>query len=212
MKGTSWPVVDVDLRIHEPSDTGPIQFDVVTRDWSLRYVVEFVDGAMLFKASPQDAVIGSQRGQISLKEFFDKNGLSIFFEEHAVVTPSALLLKPDRTLPPFDRAALQALSWTGISLNVESQSPDRRADSVQARMIQHVMEVDDWSVVIDDDGTGEVADIVALRVDDDRLVVHLTHCKYVSGGQPRAQVADLYEVCGQAQKSVIWRRKCFEHD
>jgi hypothetical protein len=93
-----------------------------------------------------------------------------------------------------------------VQLNVESQGPTRRADSVQARVIQHVLGLADWDVVIDDDTSGEVADVVAIRVDNDRLVVHLTHCKYVSGGVPRAQVGDLYEVCGQAQKSTQWRR------
>ena len=42
--------------------------------------------------------------------------------------------------------------------------------------------------MLDDDGTGEVADIVALRDDDDRLHVMLVHCKYSSednAGRPR---------------------------
>jgi hypothetical protein len=63
-----------------------------------------------------------------------------------------------------------------------------------------------WDIVLDDDGSGEVADIVALQSVAGELRISLTHCKYVSGGVPRAQVKDLYEVCGQAQKSTRWRR------
>jgi len=73
-------------------------------------------------------------------------------------------------------------------------------------MVRHIDAIADWDLIIDDDGAGEVADIVAIRVDDRMMFVHLIHCKWVHGGEPRAQVADLYEVCGQAQKSAQWRR------
>ena len=34
--------------------------------------------------------------------------------------------------------------------------------------------------------------------------MYLWHCKYASGNEPGHRVKDLYEVCGQAQKSVKW--------
>lgn len=48
--------------------------------------------------------------------------------------------------------------------------------------------------------------VVAMRLDDEGLLVRLVHCKYSGGPTPGARVADLYEVCGQAEKSVAWRR------
>jgi hypothetical protein len=202
----AWPVIDVELRIIDHSDSGPIRFEVRTDDWSVIYAATLGGGEMKFAAEGPDATVITARTSISLTDFLNKNGLSIFFDQEAMVTASALLLKPERDLAPFDRAKLVAVDWTGIKLNVESQGPTRRADSVQARMIRHVLDQSSWDVVLDDDGTGEVADIVALRVDGDTLHICLTHCKYVHGGKPRAQVSDLYEVCGQAQKSVIWKR------
>jgi hypothetical protein len=61
-------------------------------------------------------------------------------------------------------------------------------------------------VVIDDDGTGEVADLVALKDDGERVIVHLVHCKYSSKAEPGARVGDLYEVCGQAHRSAHHRQ------
>jgi hypothetical protein len=60
--------------------------------------------------------------------------------------------------------------------------------------------------MIDDDGSGEMADIVAMRVEGGDLVVRLVHCKYASGDSPGHRVDDLYDVCGQAQKSLRCRR------
>ena len=59
---------------------------------------------------------------------------------------------------------------------------------------------------IDDDGSGEMADIVSLKEMDGELLIRLTHCKY-SSRAPGSRVGDLYEVCGQAQKSAMWRRQ-----
>src|SRR6185437_5074450 len=60
-------------------------------------------------------------------------------------------------------------------------------------------------VIVDDDDTHEAADVVALRRGDDELIVHFFHCKFSSADEPGARLKDLYEVCGQAQRTVQWR-------
>ena len=52
---------------------------------------------------------------------------------------------------------------------------------------------------------GEIADVVSFRVTEGLVQVTLYHCKYSSAETPGACVKDLYEVCGQAQKSARWR-------
>jgi hypothetical protein len=76
-------------------------------------------------------------------------------------------------------------------------------------MIEQVCLLADWNVILDDDTSQEMADIVALRVHGTDLVIHLTHCKFVSGWEPgkdRQRIDDLYDVCGQAMESVRWHR------
>jgi hypothetical protein len=105
------------------------------------------------------------------------------------------------------------LDWSGINLRKESQGPNKEADSIQARAIQDVLSLADWDFVIDDDGTGEIADIVAVRADE-ALHIRFVHCKFSSEDKPGARVEDLYELCGQAQKSAQWRRNVpllFQH-
>jgi hypothetical protein len=80
-----------------------------------------------------------------------------------------LRTRPDRTLLPYDAALLKAVDWTDVNLTVESQGPSRRSDSIQARAAQHLQAEANWRVVLDDDGTGEVADLVAMRVDGQDL-------------------------------------------
>jgi Helicase conserved C-terminal domain/Type III restriction enzyme, res subunit len=55
--------------------------------------------------------------------------------------------------------------------------------------------------------SGEVADVVAVRRSGRALKVDLFHCKYSTEDKAGARVIDLYEVCGQAQKSVRWAER-----
>ena len=64
-------------------------------------------------------------------------------------------------------------------------------------------------MIVDDDGKGEAADIVAIRLVGDttapsRIDVEFYHCKYSQEATPGQRIKDLYEVCGQAQKSISW--------
>lgn len=91
---------------------------------------------------------------------------------------------------------------------------DKRQDSIQYRVIQELLN-DDYTVVFDDDDAGESADIVAIRDHEDRIEIQLYHCKYSSSARAGRRIGDLYEVCGQAQKSIRWKAAhvtaIFEH-
>jgi hypothetical protein len=79
------------------------------------------------------------------------------------------------------------LDWTGIDIRVESRGATRRPDSIQARAIAELQtDAEGWAIILDDDGSGEVADIVAMRVDSQGLLVRLVHCKFSSEPFPGA--------------------------
>jgi hypothetical protein len=53
-----------------------------------------------------------------------------------------------------------------------------------------------------------------MHLDEDVLHIRLVHCKFSSEASPGARIGDLYEVCGQAQKSARWKRNLelmFDH-
>ncbi|MDI6915533.1 MAG: DEAD/DEAH box helicase family protein [Desulfitobacteriaceae bacterium] len=204
--GSNWSLIDVDLVITEFSDHGPIRFDVVTPEWKAGYEIEFSENGLDYRATTTEVHIVTRRLRSPLSQFFRQHGLSILFEQDAMVEPPGLLLKPDRNLPAFDLDKLIALDWSGVDLRKESQGPNRNLDSIQARTIDYLCGLAEWEILIDDDGVGEIADIIAMRIEGERLAVSLVHCKYSSDQTPGGRVADLYEVCGQTQKSVRWRR------
>ena len=66
------------------------------------------------------------------------------------------------------------------------------------------MEDKGYWLIFDDDNSGEAADIVCARDFKKMIEVEFYHCKYSKGEKAGSRVGDLYEVCGQAQKSVQW--------
>lgn len=204
--GAEWPIVDADLEITSRETDGPISFDVVTPDWRAQYEATFSSANIVYSPKAGDVTLLTRHTSQTLSAYLNKHGLLFHLEQDATIVHPGMLLRPDRELPPFDPAKIDALDWTGIDLRKESQGPNRDADSIQARTIEHLLGLADWQLVIDDDGSGEIADIVAISADEDELHITLAHCKYSSGGSAGARVADLYEVCGQAQKSARWRR------
>jgi hypothetical protein len=68
--------------------------------------------------------------------------------------------------------------------------------------------------VIDDDDTGEAADVIEIVQGEHDLVIRLFHCKYAHGEQPGVRVSELYEVCGEAVRSSRFTRdpdRLFRH-
>ncbi|MCX4429045.1 hypothetical protein [Streptomyces mirabilis] len=94
-----------------------------------------------------------------------------------------------------------------MDLSKESQKPERRTHSIQYYMSAYLQATGSFDVLLDDDGSGEAADLVGLKVDGRYLDVTLVHCKYSRKPTPGTRVEDLYEVCGQAMRSAKWRRQ-----
>src|SRR5699024_11721442 len=61
------------------------------------------------------------------------------------------------------------INWAELNVNIrrESQGKYKDSTSIQYTMINKVLKKEDYQIIFDDDGTGEVADIVAIKEMDD---------------------------------------------
>lgn len=203
------PLLDVGLEVVDPDPTGPIRFRVFTESESAEYEVTFVNGHVEYRprgSTGVDVIIA--RRSRSLSDFFREDPPAIHFSTGAFMINDALFEPSTADQPPYERHRIEVVDWSGVDLKKESQGLDRASDSIQHRVIEWLAAPNvqpPYDIVFDDDAAGEAADVVALRLDGDRLVVHLVHCKFSKERMPGARVKDLYELCGQAQRSVAWR-------
>jgi hypothetical protein len=206
--GLTYAAIYTDLVPNTSTTTGPLEFEVKTPGWSVPYQADVDEhGRLRYACVSTDEIVLKRGGtEQPLSRWLDKAGLTFILDADRLIEGN-LLYKPTWNHDPFDRSALRVLDWSGTDLHRESQKKERHPDSIQFRAIRELTaEAEPWDVILDDDGTGEIADIVALRVDQQGLLVRLVHCKYSHAGSPAVRVDDLYEVCGQAQKSIVWRR------
>lgn len=202
-------LLEVGIEVVDPDAAGPVRFRVFTENASAEYEVVFGEAGTEYRATGATAadIVMSRRAR-ALSDFFRDNPPTVQFSTGAFILGDALFELPAEHRPPYARESIEVLDWSGVDLKKESQGLEKQADSVQRRVIQWLTHADvqpPYDIVFDDDSAGEAADVVALRAEEDRLHVLLIHCKFSKESTPGARVKDLYEVCGQAQRSVAWR-------
>jgi len=204
----SLPFFDVAIDIVSHSKSAPLRFSIRLQHQTSTYQVDFDSNGPTFKhVDGPEAQISIGNQQTPLHEFCQKFPPTIYFEDESVME-RGLLFTPHRDHRiAFDKANLESRSWPNINIRKESQGPNREADSIQSAVIEELLRTRDFDIVFDDDDANEVADIVCLKREGRDLHVRLVHCKFSSEDTAGSRVKDLYEVCGQAQKSIKWRER-----
>lgn len=207
--GSSVLLTDAEFRVDDYGDAGPLKFSVVTPTWEIPYEADFgATGVHYRPAGPGDAEVEDRRGVTTpLSGWLNNHKPTLFLSGDRMITGDDRLLAPRTEVAPYPREALRHLDWAthGVDIRVESQGPERRTDSIQAFMARHLMQTQTFDVLVDDDRSGEAADLVGLRIDRGDLLITLVHCKYSTAAAPGGRLADLYEVCGQAMRGARWR-------
>lgn len=107
----------------------------------------------------------------------------------------------------FDDTIIEGIDWksynTNLKLEFRKNEEDNRV-SIQDALYK-ILEADvRLKYIIYDHGTGEMADYITIHETDNELVVELYHVKKMGSSSYNNSVTDVYEVSGQAIKSVTW--------
>lgn len=208
--GSTVPLTEVELSVSaERSPDGHVRIVLSTDDAggdaSVEYDIVLDADGMRCRAVTDEAEFTTSRKVRLGSDYLTEHCPIVLLGGDGIVSPPGVLFRPNRNIPATERSEIVPVPWVGISTNRESRGVSKDPATVQGRTLDLLL-TRQWDLVIDDDGKGEVADLVAFRAEDEVLQVALVHCKYAHGGAVGARLADLYELCGQAQKSAMWRR------
>lgn len=167
-----------------------------------------------YPSEPVTVIYGRQ--EIAIEDFFYKSTPEIWFADGSVLEGSSLSrLKED--IEPYPSGKILTWDWTDVDLSKESQKVDPKVtNSIQYRSIEILKDAaTGYDIIYDDDYSGEIADIITIKRTDRKMFVELYHLKFAKGGRVSREIENLYEVCGQAQKSIHWTfkqgKELFEH-
>lgn len=206
------PSTNVDIEVLPRVLTDPLLVRVYSQGWesvlrlSLVHVEESFDFEFVHeRGAAIEIALGSRIEPLA--EFFTSCPPVVWFADGSSLEGCEYTRLPTDDMPPYDPQRLQVVDWTGVDIRAESQGEERRPGTVQHRIIELLRRNPVYSVIFDDDGAGEAADVVAITIPPgeagESIEVELYHLKY-AGGAPGARVDDLYVVCGQAQRSTTW--------
>jgi superfamily II DNA or RNA helicase len=212
--GREYHLSELSIELVSPAIDGPIRLAIASDDEAVELRLDFFNTEespnYRFVALGQHSIVirrGLQVDGQNVVDFFHREPPVIWFADGSSLEGNQYV-ESKNVPPPFDASKIQAWDWTGTNIRKESQGLNKDSDSLQARVIQDLRSRD-YDVIVDDDGKGEAADVVTIRLIGDRaapsqIEVEFYHCKYSGGSSPGQRIKDLYEVCGQAQKSIWW--------
>jgi hypothetical protein len=208
-----YSVDELELGIVSPAIEGPLRFAIRAENREVEFELElFRNGEVpdyRFVVRGQETV-KLRRGEAAPEdatEFFYYDPPVMWFSDGSALEGNQYV-ELKGTHAPYDPEKIHVWDWAGVNIRKESQGPGKEHDSIRARVIRELRALE-YHMVVDDDGKGEAADVVAIRLVGDvaspsSIDVEFYHCKYSGGATPGRRIDDLYELCGQAQKSIWW--------
>lgn len=142
----------------------------------------------------------------NLTDFFKENSPEIKFVDQSSLQGNLYVTLENSANFRFSEDQLVKWTWDKVDISKESQGITKENDSIQYFTIHKLLSDQSYEIVFDDDNAGEIADIVAIKEKDNEIHFEFYHCKFSHGPKAGSRVADLYEVCGQAEKSVLWKQ------
>lgn len=218
--GTEKQLYEVDINLVEPTKDGELRFEIASEEKTSQFSLTLhkKDDVTEFTVINTKEKIEIEWGAntVSGEDFFYKYPPTIWFIDGSALRGTSYTSSMKR-LEPYPRKKIQTRDWKDLGVNIkkESQKLEKRVDSIQYSVIQELKKKD-YDVIFDDDSSGEAADVITIKVDDRRKIIDVEfyHCKFSGEENPGARVDDLYQVCGQSQKSIRWlinSRELFLH-
>ena len=203
---------DLEISLVDPALNGALKFAIASESARIEVELELFEenespNYRFVVLDDQTAMVRCGNTETSLTDFFYENPPIIWFADGSALDGNQYV-ELKKTISRYDPEKIHVWEWTGVDIRKESQGKAKDQKSIQARVIGE-LKSRNYVMIVDDDGKGEAADVVAIRLVGDqaaptRIDVEFYHCKYSQKRMPGHRVADLYEVCGQAQKSVSW--------
>lgn len=204
-----YAIYDVEIGLLNNDEKGPIQFYIGNEYFKEEYELVFdskKETAYYKCINSINAKIKLGKSEVPLIEFFDEYPPQIrFVDQSTLETNLYVELKSENGIQ-LDDSNIKVWDWAGIDITKESQGYLKEKDTVQYKVISNLKGTNNYEIIFDDDNAGEIADVISIKEDGNKIHFEFYHCKFSHGEKPGSRVGDLYEVCGQAEKSVAWKQ------
>lgn len=210
--GNLFDLSDVELNIINPSTNANLQFSLDTEEHSVQFEIQLGINAEtqekyfeILKINQFNCAVLWGNKSAAIRDFFQKFTPTIWFADGSQLLQNLYVrLKTSPGTIPLEHIVTD--DWNDVNIAHESQDiAPYIQDSIQYYFINKIR--NDFQVIYDDDGKGEIADIIGINDLDEVIDIHLYHLKYAKNGQRGNDIDNFNQVCGQAQRSLKWKHR-----
>lgn len=205
----SIPIYEMEIGLLDDSLMSSLKFYVKSDDIEEEFELKIDEKGFKFvQIKNANFILHVGRKEYLFTEYFKNNPPIIKFVNQATLEGNYYLKANINENLVFPSSNFVQWNWKnmGVDIRIESQGKTKERNSIQYNVICELKKRGVYSVIFDDDNSGEIADIVAIREEEEEIEFEFFHCKYAHGDDAGARLSDLYEVCGQAEKSVLWKQ------
>ena len=201
------PLLDYDISLDETQAAGSITFTVEHdgERWPLRFTADGGTAIVPVGWSAEDGPRVEWEGEVmTLPDFFLNSPPTFFFSDFSTLTGKEFVPAVTEGLA-FDPGRIEVVGWNAENVDIRKERRDPAPGLISIHTyLRARLSREKHAVVVYDDGSGEVADFVAIDDDPKAIRITLYHAKGSRTSVPGERVDDVYEVCGQAVKSLHW--------
>lgn len=196
-------------------DQNSITFDVVHASdgvWaSYALTIGGADPYQVTHVSGAPLHVRVAKVEAPLEEYFQDYPPLVRFVDLQELDGNNLIGPQDPRTLTIDDERFEPWPWAGVDFQKESLWKDgvERPDSIQGYVARNYVDAG-FDIVFDDDASGEAADLLCLKEEDDHIRLAFVHCKFAGGQSAGARVQDVVEVCSQAVRCTKWNGR-FPH-
>ena len=202
------PLTDVALNIDAPGSTADIvRLRVQTDDFNCALDYSLA-GDRFFEArdeSARNVAIRDGPESMTLLQYVNNHPPTIYSADFTSLRGAEIFRTDPTTFQPFDLARLSRWDWTGVNIRREfwNDGQPHGELSIHQRLL-HSLDGTEAAVIVYDHRVGEIADVIVAGIRNRKTSFTFYHVKGSSEAYPGQRVGDVYEVCGQIIKSVIY--------
>jgi hypothetical protein len=207
---TAVPIIEVDLRIADSTVEGAIPIEISAGDYVSVYELKIDSttsaGYGYSHVSGEPIRIARSRKTIAdFPDYMVKDPIYVRYVD-GCFSYNRYLIRVDEKVTEFPATDLESWSFEGIDIQTESMGMENIPTTVQYFTYQEIE--DQYDIIVNDDGSGEAADLIGLRKSEDGSIeLCLIHCKFSGSSEAGSRKSDFYTVCGQCHSSVRWKHR-----
>lgn len=171
---------------------------------SYKYVLQNQSYVVKKTSNKEINIVKKDFSQVALHDEFSQNcSPVVYFSDGSKVFDSFHIVRPEGyTIPHIHKDCFVKFEWT-IDIRKESQGNTKDSNSIQYVLLSELKQKNYW-FIFNDDGAGEIADIVAFKEENGLLLIEFYHLKFSQKSLAGSRIGDFYEVCGQVIKNCKW--------